>query len=173
VRSHGRVENANYFSSTGSMDYVALGYNFRMPDMLAALGIAQLKKLDKLIQRRRQNAEKLSAKLAPVPGIEVPDSAEGLFHVFQMYTIKVKEGQEKRDDLMRYLAQGGIMSKVYFPPVHLTHFYRHKMGYNCQLPVTEKLAEQVLTLPMYPGLTEEIDYLASKVTDFFRQEQEK
>lgn len=173
IRSHGRAEKASYFSSSESMDYVALGYNFRIPDMLAALGIAQLKKIDKLIHMRRQNAERLSEKLAPVSEIEVPQSQQGFFHVFQMYTVRVKEGRQKRDALMKYLAQQGIMSKVYFEPVHLTQFYRDKLRYDCQLPVTEKLAEQVLTLPMYPGMTGEIDYLATKVADFFRQEQGK
>lgn len=169
VRSHGRAEKANYFSSTESMDYVALGYNFRMPDIIAALGIAQLKKIDKIIQMRRQNAEKLSAKLSPVSEIEIPHSPEGFFHVYQMYTIRVTEGRKKRDALMGYLARERIMSKVYFDPVHLTYFYRSKLEYSCQLPVTEKLAGHVLTLPMYPGLAEEVDYIASKVSTFFLQ----
>ena len=169
VRSHGRAEKANYFSSTESMDYVALGYNFRMPDIIAALGIAQLKKIDKIIQMRRQNAEKLSAKLSPVSEIEVPNSPEGFFHVYQMYTIRVTEGRKKRDALMGYLTRERIMSKVYFDPVHLTYFYRSKLEYSCQLPVTEKLAGHVLTLPMYPGVAEEVDYIASKVSTFFLQ----
>ena len=167
LRSHGRAENGNYFAATESMDYVTLGYNFRMPDIIAALGIAQLKKTDKLIQMRRQNAERLSARLSAVSDIELPESPQGFFHVYQMYTIRVKEGREKRDDLMAHLAGEGIMSKVYFDPVHLTSFYRNKLSYICQLPVTEKLAKEVLTLPMYPGLGEEVDDIASKVSNFF------
>lgn len=167
IRSHGRAENGNYFSSTESMDYVTLGYNFRMPDIIASLGVAQLTKIDKIIQMRRQNAQTLSARLSPVADIELPDSPPGFFHVYQMYTIRVKEGRKKRDDLMTYLAEEGIMSKVYFDPVHLTSFYHNKLGYICQLPVTEKLAGQALTLPMYPGLGEEVDYIAGKVSTFF------
>ena len=90
--------------------------------------------------------------------------------MYQMYTIKVKRGQEKRDALSMHLAGKGIGTKVYFPPVHFTDFYRNKLGYNCELPVTERLSEQVLTLPMYPTLTEdEIDYIANMVADFFSQ----
>jgi len=168
VRSHGRAETSNYFSSNEYMDYVTLGYNFRMSDITAALGIAQLSKLDKLIEMRKRNATRMSAKLSEIAGIEVPYSSEGILHVYQMYTIKVKEGQEKRDALSAYLAERGIMTKVYFPPVHFTHFYKNELGYNCELPVTERLSQRVLTLPMYPTLTEdEIDYIADSIAAFF------
>ncbi len=63
IRSHGRQENSAYFSSIENLDYITLGYNFRMPSMIAALGIAQLKKIDMLISTRRQNAEYLTARL--------------------------------------------------------------------------------------------------------------
>lgn len=170
TRSHGRAETANYFSSTEYMDYVTLGYNFRMSDIAAALGIAQLEKVDKIIEMRRGNAEQMSARLTGIAEIEVPHSPEDYFHVYQMYTVRVKEGREKRDALSAYLAQKGVMSKVFFYPVHSTHFYRDKLGYNCELPVTERLAEQVLTLPMYPTLTEdEISYIADGITAFFSQ----
>ena len=168
VRSHGRAETSNYFSSNEYMDYVALGYNFRMSDITAALGIAQLKKLDKIIKMRRKIADKLSARLSQINSVDVPGPPDAFFHVYQMYTIRVKEGQRKRDALLTHLGKNGIMAKVYFPPVHFTHFYRNGLGYNCKLPVTEKVSQEVLTLPMYPSLTEEeIDYIADKVIDFF------
>jgi perosamine synthetase len=169
TRSHGRAENANYFSSTENMDYVTLGYNFRMSDITAALGVAQLKKVDKLIGMRRQKAYRLSARLTGIKEIETPYPPEGFQHVFQMYTILVKSGQSGRDGLMAYLAQKGIMTKVYFSPVHLTHFYKEVQQYDCKLPVTELLARQVLTLPLYPGLTEaEIKYIADNISNFFK-----
>jgi perosamine synthetase len=168
IRSHGRAETANYFCSTEYMDYVALGYNFRMSDITAALGIAQLKKIDRLIDMRRKNAEMLSARLSRVAGIEAPHSPDNFFHVYQMYTIRVKDGKEKRDALSAYLAGQGIMTKVYFHPVHQTHFYKDRLGYRCDLPATERLSRQVLTLPMYPALTEQdIDFIADQVSAFF------
>ena len=168
IRSHGRAETGNYFSSTEYMDYITLGYNFRMSDITAALGIAQLEKVDKIIEMRRRNAEQLSAGLAHVVEIEIPNPPDDCFHVYQMYTIRVKEGKEKRDALLAYLAQKGILSKVFFDPVHSTQFYKNRLGYNCQLPVTERLAEQVLALPMYATLAEEeIKYIADEVTTFF------
>jgi perosamine synthetase len=168
IRSHGRAENSNYFSSTEYMDYVTLGYNFRMSDITAALGIAQLEKIDRVIEMRRGNAEMLSARLSRISEIEVPRPPDNFFHVYQMYTMKVKKGKEKRDALAAYLAEQGIMTKVYFHPVHQTHFYKNKQGYKCDLPITESLSQQVLTLPMYPALIEqEIDLIADQVAAFF------
>lgn len=168
IRSHGRAETANYFSSTEYMDYVTLGYNFRMSDITAALGIAQLEKIDRVIEMRRRNAEMLSTKLSRIAGIEVPLPPDNFFHVYQMYTIKVKDRQGKRDALSAYLGKKGIMTKVYFPPVHFTHFYKNELRYNCELTITERVSQQVLTLPMYPTLTEdEIDYIADTIMAFF------
>lgn len=170
ARSHGRAETSNYFASNEYMDYISLGYNFRMSDITAALGIAQLKKIDRIIEMRRRNAERMSAKLSEIGEVEPPHPPEHLFHVYQIYTIKIKAGQEKRDALSAYLAQRGIMTRVYFHPVHFTYYYKNHLGYECDLPVTEKVSEQVLTLPMYPSLTEdEIDYVADRIAAFFSE----
>ena len=75
---------------------------------------------------------------------------------------------EERDALASHLARSGIMTKIYFSPVHLTSFYKDSLGYSLKLPVTEKVAGQVLTLPMYPGLTEdEINLITDEITAFF------
>jgi len=170
IRSHGRVENTNYFASSEDMDYISLGYNFRISDITAALGIAQLKKIDKLIEMRRRNAEVLSLKLSQIAEIEVPHPPDNFFHVYQLYTIRLKDGQEQRDALSAYLTERGIMTKVYFPPIHFSHFYKNELGYNCELPTTEKLSRQVLSLPMYPTLTEdEINHIADGIVAFFSQ----
>lgn len=168
IRSHGRSETADYFTSTEYMDYVTLGYNFRMSDITAALGIAQLKKAGKIIEMRRRNAEMLSIKLSQITQIETPSSPDGFFHVYQMYTIRVKE-QGSRDSLSAFLSEKGIMTKVYFMPVHFTSFYKDNLAYDCQLPITERLSQQVLTLPMYPSLSrDEINYIADSVATFYR-----
>ncbi len=165
IRSHGRAESADYFSSTEIMDYITLGYNFRMPTMVAALGLAQLNKLDKLVEIRRRNSERMSDKLSGSNVKIIPTPQEGYHHVYQMYTICVPDG--KRDGLMKHLASHGIMSKVFFSPVHKTHFYKNELHYDCALPVTEKASRQALTLPMYATLSEgEIDTVASHVTEY-------
>jgi len=91
-----------------------------------------------------------------------------------MYTVRVKDGQETRDNLAKYLAEKGISTKVYFHPVHLTHFYKGELNYDCRLPITEEISRQVLTLPMYPSLTmEEMDYIAEEMKAFFSEEVDK
>lgn len=170
IRSHGRVENTNYFASSEDMDYISLGYNFRISDITAALGIAQLGKIDKVIGMRRRNAEVLSLKLSQIADIEVPRPPDNFSHAYQLYTIRLKDGQKQRDALSAYLAERGIMTKVYFTPIHFTHFYKNELGYNCELPTTEKLSRQVLSLPMYPTLTEdEINHIADGIVAFFSQ----
>lgn len=168
VRSHGRAENANYFATNEYMDYVTLGYNFRMSDITAALGIAQLKKVGQIIAMRQERAEKLSERLSHIGHINVPSNPSNFVHVYQMYTIRVKDGKAVRDALMAFLAKEGIFSKVYFYPVHLTQFYRQKLGYNCHLPVTESLSDQALTLPLYPTISDqELDYISNAIAKFF------
>jgi dTDP-4-amino-4,6-dideoxygalactose transaminase len=166
IRSHGRLETEPYFLTTKTLDYVTLGFNWRVPTVVAALGISQMRKLDKVIEMRRRNAEYLTNSLRPIEGIVTPKEPPGLFGVYQMYTIRVKNGL--RDKLREYLAKKQIMSKVYFEPVHLTHFYRNVLGYSDHLPLTEKLSREVLTLPLYPTMTkDEIEYVVESIREFF------
>lgn len=168
IRSHGRKDDGNYFASSKYMDYVSLGYNFRMSDITAALGVAQLRKVDKIIQMRREKAEYMTKKLSGINGITLPIPPRDYFHVFQMYTISLDERSKTRDDLMKYLEKAGIATKVYFYPIHLTRFYRDTFGYERgDLPLTEEISDRVLTLPMYPELSEsQIDYIADKIELF-------
>jgi perosamine synthetase len=166
LRSHGRADTKDYFSTNEYMDYISLGYNFRMSNITAALGIAQMKKLDKIIQIRRENAAYLTKNLKnAVKAIKTPVPLKEYYHLYQMYTIE----SDHRDALMNALSEAGIMAKVYFPPVHLSHFYKNVLKCTPHLPVTEALASRVLTLPMYPNLTkEEMDYMVSHIEKFYQ-----
>lgn len=171
IRSHGRAESSDYFSSTELMDYVNLGYNFRMSTMTAALGKSQLKKIDKTIKMRRKNADYYTSKLSNIDNITLPAAPTDFFHVYQKYTIRIRN--KERDELMKHLAKKGIFTKAYFGlPIHLTKFYREKFGYKeDDLPKTEKLSKRVLTLPMYPTLQkQDIDYIIKSIREFFTEE---
>ena len=169
IRSHGRLETQDYFSSNEFGDYVTLGYNFRMPTMLAALGITQIKKIDNIIKMRRERANYMTKKMSRIKKISLPIPPSNYFHVYQMYTIKLNDTKETRDKLMKYLGDNGIISKVYFKPVHLTHFYIKKFGFKKgDMPVTENISNQVLTFHPYPLLKNgEIDYITKKIDEFF------
>ena len=150
LRAHGEKER---------YQHVVLGYNFRMTDIAAAIGLVQLKKLDGFNQKRIENAEYLSAHLESINGIEPPYVSPEVQHVFHQYTVSVKDG--KRNDLMEYLNQEGIGTGIHYPiPIYKQKLYQ-EMGYNDNCPETEKAASEVLSLPVHPGLTiEELEKIA-------------
>lgn len=170
VRSHGRLESEPYFLTAKSLDYIELGYNWRMATMVAALGVSQMAKLETVIEKRRQIAKRMSSEFAKLEEVEPPREPEGFRHVYQMYTIRVKTGKERRDGLRGFLTKKGIISKVYFEPIHLSAFYREMGHSDGELPNTERLSKEVLTLPIYPTMTDdEIGYLIESVGQFFRK----
>lgn len=168
LRSHGRVETEDYFSSSQMGEYVALGYNWRMSNILATLGISQMAKLEKAVAFRREKAAYLTKRLSTIRGITPPDPANGYHHVYQMYTIQVEGGGKARDALQNHLTGKGITTKVYFSPVHQSPFYKKKFGFEKgYLRTTEKLSQTVLTLPIFPTMTtDEMDYVVSSIKEF-------
>ena len=147
IRTHGQKER-----------YVheMLGYNYRMTDMAAAIGICQLAKLDYFNNTRIKNAAYLTKALKAIKGIITPSVRDNLRHVFHQYTIRVlSEFGTTRDALKEKLAEAGIATGIYYPmPIHKQPVYR-SMGYRDNLPISEKFASEVLSLPVHPGLTRE------------------
>lgn len=137
----------------------SLGYNYRMTNIAAAIGIEQLKKLEQFTALRRRNASFLSEKISNCRGIIVPLLKEG--HVFHQFTIRVtKECGKTRDELKDYLTTRGIGSAVYYPlPLHKQGAFRE---YNyLYFPVAEKIAKEVISLPIHPGVSwEEMQKIA-------------
>ncbi|MFC2143108.1 DegT/DnrJ/EryC1/StrS family aminotransferase [Candidatus Aenigmatarchaeota archaeon] len=167
LRSHGRDESKNYFSTIQAPNYVKLGYNLRMPNILAALGISQIKKLDKIIQRRREIAKKFSEGFSDIDEIKLPIESKGHFHTYQMFSIRLENS--KRDNLLKHLSSKGIMSNIFFNPIHETKFYKDGMKYDVKLPVTDNVSKEILSLPIYPDLKEdEINLIIDEVRGFLR-----
>lgn len=168
IRSHGRMDTTNYFNNPSESQYVQIGYNWRMSSITASLGISQLRKLNKIIKMRQENAIYLSSRLSKHSGIEVPKPPQNYEHIYQMYTVRLCD-KKTRDNLHNFLIEKQIFSKVYFNPIHLTSFYMDKFKTKKGLlPITEKISEQVLTLPMYPNMTyEERNYLVDSISEFF------
>ena len=164
LRSHGRA-SADYFESTGSGAYASLGNNFRMPDMVAALGVGQLDRVAELIEGRRRAASEYADRLADIDGIEPMTDPENGRHVYQLFTVTLDPDFD-RDAIAKSLAEAGVSSKVYFEPVHRSRYYRNTYGRPVDhLQVTEAVSERVLSLPMHPELTsEEIDHVVDALT---------
>ena len=170
IRSHGRQDSINYFKNPSKSQYLSLGYNWRMSSLTAALGISQLKKLDKIIKMRQKNAKQLISKLAKFKEISISDPPNGYEHIYQMFTIKLNS-KKIRDSLHNFLKKKRIFSKVYFFPIHLTDFYKKNFPNSGKfLSNTEKLSNQLLTLPLYPNMTsEEKQYLIESISEFFEK----
>lgn len=167
IRSHGRLENKkNYFSTTSEFDYIQIGYNFRMSSISAGLVLSQFNKIDKIIKMRREKAQYYDKKLSKINVIKTPKQIKNHYHVFQMYTIQLHD-EKNRNTVQKELSKAGIMTKVYFTPVHLTTFYKENYGYRKgDLPITEEISKKVLTLPLYPRLkNNQIDYIIRSINE--------
>jgi len=142
------------------------GYNFRMSNLLAALGVEQLKKLDLMNQLRHNFAMWYDEAFRDMTEVVPPECSERNTHVYQMYTITVPAKQ--RDALVAHLNGHEIGAGVHFyPPVHRQAVYVEEHG-GADLPVTEKLAAEILTLPMYPGMTQpQVQHVIEQVQAFF------
>ncbi len=155
MRSHGEKEK--YQS-------LMLGHNYRMPEIQAAIGCMQLKKLPKFSTKRRENAERLSAKLRKAENMQLPKEPRGFKHSWYLYTVRLKDAtRKKRDKIVETLRQKGIGAEVYYVnPIHVMPYYR-KFG-KYRLQETEKAARQVFSLPVHPGVTaKQIDFMGESV----------
>ena len=168
IRSHGRLINENYFKTSQSPNYISIGYNWRMSSMTAALGLSQFDKLDRIIQLRRRHARFYVSKLKKINEIKLPDEPKDHLHVYQLFTIQLKNNLI-RHKLQKFLASKGIMTKVFFEPIHLSKFYK-KSGFGKKsLSNTEKISRTVLSLPIFPGLkSEEITHICDSIKEFFQ-----
>ena len=152
----------------GSEEYLyeRIGYNYRMTEIAAALGLGQLERLDHHNAARRRNAASLTAALAGLDWLLPPREPEGCQHVYNQYTVRVLTG---RDALSRHLAAQGIGTRVYYPHlIPLSPAYR-QLGITGEYPQAEMLTRQVLSLPVHPGLsTDDLAWIIESVTRFPR-----
>ena len=137
-----------------------LGYNFRMTDMQAAIGLVQLTRIDAWNEQRRRNAALLTARLAGAPGVETPRVRPGATPVFHQYTVAVHD----RERMIASLTERGVGYGIYYPiPIHKQQVYRER-GFAEAQPVSEAASERVLSLPVHPALTEaELNQVADAV----------
>jgi len=168
IRSHGRKVNENYFKTSQLPNYISIGYNWRMSSMTAALGLSQFDKLDRIIQLRRRHARFYALKLKKIKEVTLPNEPKDHLHVYQLFTIQLKNNLI-RNELQKFLASRGIMTKIFFEPIHLSNFYK-KSGFGKKsLPNTEKISQTVLSLPIFPGLkSEEIRHICDSIKEFFQ-----
>ncbi len=167
LRTHGITKNPDLLlENHGGWYYEMqeLGYNYRLPDMLCALGISQLKRADEGLAKRRAIANRYNQAFANHAHVRIqnPNLQEG--HAFHLYIIQTKD----RLGLYNYLRQSNIFAQVHYIPVHTMPYYT-ALGYkNGDHPNAEAYYSTCLSIPMYPDLSlDEQEYVINRINDFF------
>ena len=148
----------------------AIGFNSRLDALQAAVLQVKFKYLDQWTEGRRRNAERyrqLFAQTKLVDRVLLPPTVAGNFHVYNQYTVRV----EKRDELRAFLKEKGVGTEVYYPlPMHLQNCYRDLGHQKGSFPVSEQAAEAVMSLPIYPELTEtQQSYVVEMIAEFYKR----
>ena len=170
-RSHGITKDTDAtLSCPWYYEMRELGYNYRLTDFQCALGISQLKKIDKFNKRRREIACKYYDEFMVIPEIinplyyAYPEKLESVWHLYmiQLNLEKLKVG---RMEIFNELRKEGIGVHVHYIPIHLQPYYRDKFGYKFgDFPVAENYYERAMTLPIFPKMTdEEVEFVIKKV----------
>ena len=148
------------------------GFNSRLDELQAAILRVKLRYLDKWNELRRQKALTYSRLLAEIEEIELPYIAPYSYHIFNYYTIRLRNGRGNRDKLRQYLNSQGIATAIYYPiSLHLQEVYKSLGGNPGDFSESERAQEEVLTLPMYPELNEEqIGLIAKTIQSFFQSQ---
>jgi perosamine synthetase len=157
LRDHGMSRTRSYW-------HEVVGFNYRMTNLQAAVGVAQLSKIDYILKRKREIAHSYEETLRGVSGLSFPKEMPWAKHVFWMYSILINPGiQSSRDALASFLRTKRIETRPFFSPIHKLPPYVQRKGY----PVAEKLAERGLNLPSSPNLTlKQQDEICSAIQEF-------
>jgi len=170
LREHGMTKSAfeREKKATWYYDVVDLGYNYRLNEVQAALGISQLKRVDEINRKRIEAAYYYTQKLKEIDGIIPPYKANDRTHVYHLYVIRVTDKKHgiNRDVLYKKLSKKGIELSVHYTPLHLLTFYKRTLSYKKgDFPTAEKAFKEVLSLPLYPTITKaQIDYAVKEIS---------
>jgi perosamine synthetase len=157
LRNQGRDEMGSW------LDHGQLGYNYRLGDMNAALGLSQLSRIDDLLTRRQKVANYYEERLRAVTGVQLMKSVETTTRLSWFVLIVRLDSAISQVLLIKQLADLGVPSRSYFTPIHLHPFYRERYGYKVgSFPVTERVASSLLALPFHTNLSEEsVDFVVN------------
>lgn len=182
------IEKAKMLRSTGAsisdlvrhqakgtliQEYQEYGYNYRLTDMQAALGLVQLRKIDKMLEERRSQARKYDEALADIEFLTPPYVPPHMVHSYSSYLVTLdSKAPISRDDLLNTMAAHGISCRIGIQPLHHEPVYAKRFG-DLNLPHTEAAAKSTIFLPIFPGLTQEnqeriISVLRTAVLEFAR-----
>ena len=159
-RNHGISSDARQRQSAGQWHYemVLLGFNYRLSDIVCALGIQQLKKLDANLKRRREIAAQYTAAFQEIPGVIPPSVRREVNPAWHLYPIRLnlEKLTADRAQIFRALRAENIGVNVHYIPVHRHRYYREQFGYKGgEFPVAEDAYERLISLPIFHGMSEQ------------------
>ena len=158
LRSHGvSITDVDRHKAKGVAfeSYVELGYNYRLSDVQAAIGLAQIKRLDYILDRRRTLASRYDDRLARLGWIDPPFVPSWALHPYQTYAALLRpDAPVERNVLIGRLAQAGISSRRGIPPIHAEPYMAKRLKVPPSLPVTDDVSRRTLILPLYPQMTD-------------------
>jgi dTDP-4-amino-4,6-dideoxygalactose transaminase len=156
IRSHGSKQR--YL-------HEMLGFNLRMTDIAAAIGLVQLGKIGDFNRGRINNAQYLTKNLQKIKGLILPHIDKRCGHVFHQYTVRIR-GDLSRDEVVSSLNKLDIGTGIYYPiPIHKQPYYK-ELGYNDSLPIAESASKEVLSLPIHPSLNKvDLDTISGKLRE--------
>ena len=135
--------------------HTSIGWNFKMPDPNAALGLSQLKRIESIIATKNKIAKYYQVSLEKINEIQLPIVKEYNRHTFMLYSILTKD-LKQREEIKNALADKGIESRINFPSVHLQPIYKQMFGFQSgSFPISENLSERILGLPIFFSMKEE------------------
>lgn len=148
LRSHGGVRTGNWFS------YESCGFNYRLSDVQGAIGVAQMKKLPWILERRRAHASRLRKALSGISGIRVPVEPEWRGHAYQSFVVLTERGMD-RDLIVRMLREDGVEATLGTYAVHAQPYFQKAWGYHpADVPNSFEAFNRAITLPLYPKMDE-------------------
>lgn len=149
LRAHGAVRGELY------MEFVEAGFNYRLSDVHAAIGLAQMTRIDDIVSGRRRAASELTSRVSGIDGVQVPTEPAGTAHTFQSYVVLLDDRID-RDEVIRRMRTRDIETTLGTYGMHLQPYFRERFGIPDEaLPHTTRAHHQALTLPLYPQLTED------------------
>ena len=168
LRSHGIDKDAQDRygpDASWAYDMKYLGRNYRMTDFQAALGISQLKKLDRFIDKRNELALRYHEFLGDVDGVTMPVMKDKVRHSWHLYTILL-DGSIDRDEFFKYMRSANIGVNLHYIPVYRHSYYVENFGFDAgDFPVTEDVFGRIITLPLFPKMSEQqVEYVVTSIS---------
>jgi UDP-4-amino-4,6-dideoxy-N-acetyl-beta-L-altrosamine transaminase len=172
LRNHGITREPRQLTNHPGPWYYemqVLGFNYRLTDLQAALGLSQLRKLDRFIQRRREIVQRYNAAFKSAPWLTTPYEQKEVFSAFHLYVLRIDFNNinKNRLQVMEILKKKNIGTQVHYIPIHTQPYYQRRYRYHWgEFPNAENYYQQALSIPLYPKLTDEqVQYVIDSILE--------